>query len=417
MKLGIWRTGLCASLLCTALISGPVVAENEIVNSLIETVREGEVILNVRYRYEMVDQASFARDAHANTVRTRFGYQTAEWHQFRVLAEGEHVGHIGDDQFNDTVNGRVMFPVVADPDVLELNRLHITYSGLPDTQIKAGRQRIIFDNARFFGNVGFRQNEQTFDGVVVANSSIPMVDIAYGYVLQVNRVFGDDSPAGDFNTSVHVVRAGTSAIPFGYLQTYAYLAKVDDVPTLSSETYGVRFSGGQDIGQTGVRLLYTGEFAHQSEYRNNPMTFDHHYFHAEGGFAFRGLTAKGGWESLDGDGTSALQTPLATLHAFQGWADQFLTTPVGGIEDIYGSISYVVPPIPNLGFVDKITLTGVYHDFQAEQGGADYGSEIDAQVAVKLFDRFSMAVRYANYQSDGFLADAEKVWLTVGMDL
>lgn len=417
MNLSVWRAGIGASVVCFALVSGPALAQRDVVNSLVETLRDGELILNVRYRYEMVEQPSFANDAHASTVRTRFGYQTPEWHHFKVLAEGEHVGHIGDDRFNDTVNGKIFFPVVADPDAIELNRLNITYNGVPDTVVKAGRQRIIFDNARFFGNVGFRQNEQTFDGVVVANSSIPTVDIAYGFVYQVNTIFGDDSPMGDLNSSVHVVRVGTSVIPFGHLQTYAYLAKVDDAPTVSSQTYGVRFTGGQDIGQTGFRVLYTGEFAHQSEYRNNPMKFDHQYFLTEGGFSYMGLTAKGGWENLDGDGSSALQTPLATLHAFQGWADQFLTTPVGGIEDIYGSITYVVPPIPHVDFIDKITLTGIYHDFHAEEGGADYGTEVDAQIAVKLFDRFNLAVRYANYESDGFSVDTSKIWMTAGMDL
>ena len=31
----------------------------------------------------------------------------------------------------------------------------------------------------------------------------------------------------------------------------------------------------------------------------------------------------------------ALQTPLATLHKFNGWADLFLTTPNAGLEDAY----------------------------------------------------------------------------------
>ena len=37
----------------------------------------------------------------------------------------------------------------------------------------------------------------------------------------------------------------------------------------------------------------------------------------------------------NGSGNRAFQTPLATKHAFQGWADQFLTTPADGIEDAY----------------------------------------------------------------------------------
>ena len=43
-----------------------------------------------------------------------------------------------------------------------------------------------------------------------------------------------------------------------------------------------------------------------------------------------------GWERLSGsEREGQFQTPLATLHAFNGWADKFLSTPVNGIEDLY----------------------------------------------------------------------------------
>ena len=41
-----------------------------------------------------------------------------------------------------------------------------------------------------------------------------------------------------------------------------------------------------------------------------------------------------GFERLEGNGTVALQTPLATLHAFNGWADKFLSTPANGLRDV-----------------------------------------------------------------------------------
>ena len=41
------------------------------------------------------------------------------------------------------------------------------------------------------------------------------------------------------------------------------------------------------------------------------------------------------YEVLEGDGRGSFITPLATAHAFQGWADRFLTTPLDGIKDAY----------------------------------------------------------------------------------
>ncbi len=53
--------------------------------------------------------------------------------------------------------------------------------------------------------------------------------------------------------------------------------------------------------------------------------------------AVKGIGTLGvGYELLGSDdGVAAFQTPLATLHKFNGFADQFLVTPAGGLQDIY----------------------------------------------------------------------------------
>ncbi len=54
----------------------------------------------------------------------------------------------------------------------------------------------IWDNARFIGNVGFRQNEQTFDALRVGTTYLPDTDIGYTYLEEVHRIFGRDHAAG-----------------------------------------------------------------------------------------------------------------------------------------------------------------------------------------------------------------------------
>ena len=39
-------------------------------------------------------------------------------------------------------------------------------------------------------------------------------------------------------------------------------------------------------------------------------------------------------------GVAAFQTPLATLHAFNGWADLFLTTPARGLRAWWASVTF-----------------------------------------------------------------------------
>jgi hypothetical protein len=100
------------------------------------------------------------------------------------------------------------------------------------------------------------------------------------------------------------------------------------------------------------------------------------------------------------------------LHKFQGWADVFLTTPNTGINDYYGSLGYAFD-MGGVEMIDSLKLLGVYHHFDAEDTSADLGSEIDLLVAMKLYKRFTLSLKYANYSSHSFAADIDKLWFTV----
>ena len=175
----------------TLYFESPAAAEEE---NIADAFKNGDFIFDGRLRYENVSNASFLTDAEGLTFRARFGFQTASFHNFVLLAEGEFTRDIGVNNFNSTVNGKVGFPVIADPDSAELNRVSITYKGIKKTTLAAGRQRLILDNHRFIGNVGFRQNEQTFDSLMAQTKIIDGVTFTYVYVFQVNRIFGSQSP-------------------------------------------------------------------------------------------------------------------------------------------------------------------------------------------------------------------------------
>src|SRR5690606_27715787 len=123
----------------------------------------GDLIFDARLRYESVDQDGLPENANALTLRTRLGYETPDWHGLKLLVEGENVTALVED-YNSSTNGKLRYPVVPDPETTELNRLQISFTGDKGEAV-VGRQRIILVNARFVGNVGFRQNEQTFDAV------------------------------------------------------------------------------------------------------------------------------------------------------------------------------------------------------------------------------------------------------------
>jgi hypothetical protein len=114
---------------------------------------------------------------------------------------------------------------------------------------------------------------------------------------------------------------------------------------------------------------------------------------------------------LGGNGTIGFSTPLATLHAFQGWADTFLATPANGVKDSYVKASYSLSAKPVL---KKITATLVYHDFEAERTGADYGNEWDALVEAKVDDHITVGLKYAGYNGSGPYPDKTVGWVYAG---
>ncbi len=365
----------------------------------------GGWILDGRYRVENVDQDGPLRTATASTLRTQVGFETNPALPFSALIEIEDVHAIGAEHFNSTASGHADYSVVADPDGTELNQALLTWqrSGV---RARAGRQAIVLDNARFIGDVDFRQNQQTYDSLMLQATTPGGSRFTYGYLWRVRRFFGDDHPLGDLDMRTHLLNYSLGFLNGDRLTAYAYLLEFDAAAMLagSTKTFGISYDGGIDVGTS--RFLYRGEYADQSDYADNPNASDAWYANVELGWRFTNqwvLTA--GAEHLSGDGTYAFQTPLATLHKFNGHADVFATaTPPTGLDDYYVRAS-----APILG----VRFTATWHDFRANEGDSNYGEELDAEITWRLDSHWMIGLKYADYQAKGFSVDTRKGWAWV----
>jgi hypothetical protein len=192
-------------------------------------------------------------------------------------------------------------------------------------------------------------------------------------------------------------------LPIGKLSLYSYWLDIKDAPAASTHTAGLRLTGKAKADK--LTYDYSAEYASQSDYGNNTTDFAADYYLLELGLAANGLSAKVGLEVLEGDSTLAGQsfrTPLATLHKFNGWADQFLNTPDAGLKDRYFQVG---------GKVSDIALKAVYHQFDAQDSGETYGSEWNFSATKKICEHAVVALKYANFSADDFASDVEKVWL------
>lgn len=387
----------------------PIAAAADGDTSFADAVGGGSPAVSVRYRYEFVDQDGFADAASASTARLRLNYRTDAWQGWSAFVEFDHVFHVFSRDFNSgagTSPGRTQYPVVADPSGPDLNQLYVDFAPADDWRLRIGRQRILLDNQRFVGGVGWRQNEQTYDALTVTTGALPATDLSYTHINQVRRIFGDGVPAGKQRVDAHLLNARVRILDDWSLVPYLYHLDYDDAANAanSTATFGVRLEGRVAAGD-GV-LQVTAETATQSDAGNNPVDFDADYHHADLAWTRpENLGFAIGIESLGGSATAGreFRTPLATLHKFQGWADQFLATPAAGINDVYASLTYPA---------GDWTINAVYHDFSAESGGSDYGAEIDLSALWTIDKRYALLLKTAFFSADSpAFEDTTKAWL------
>lgn len=370
-----------------------------------DALTSGDPGLLLRYRYEFVDQESFADNANASTLLLRLNYETKPWRRWSGFLEFDHVFEVILRDFNSgagtSTPARDRYPVVADPSGPDLNQLYFQYARDEQWRFRFGRQRILLDDQRYVGGVGWRQNEQTYDGASLEYGGIANTRVFYSYVSNVNRIFGTEVAAGDHRQSTHLLNANVTINKDWHAVGYAYLIDNDDAPAFSTSTFGLRAEGGVDLA--GGRLKLLGELATQSDTGNNPADFDTGYFRAEGIWSLDALSAGIGIESLGSDGGQSFRTPLATLHAFNGWADIFLATPGDGLDDLYLRLGYEAA-----GW----SLDFRYHDFSAETDGDDFGREIDFSANRRLGDRYGLLLKLAWFEADDpAYDDTTKVWV------
>jgi len=398
-------------LLLLVLASGGASAAD----SPVSAVTEGRSLVDIRLRFEDIDQADKPKEASATTIRARLGYQTAELKGFTALVEFDAVGHIGPEHFNNTLNGLVDYPTIADPDLFALNRLQLSYrfrllnaaDAMPDVQFIIGRQRIFFGDGRFIGNAEWRQHEQTFDALTIADTSFHATTLTYSYVARVNRVFGPDSPMGTFDSNSHLFNAVYGGLlPLLKLEGYAYLLDLHEAPTLSRTSIGLRAESAFDLG-SGFGATLNGAYAHQTEYAHNPLHIDLSYYLAEAQLTYAGFTGVAAYDVFEGDGVTGFQMTLANLHPFEGWAEVFISKPPEGLKDVYFRGGYGLPVRP---YLERISALVAYHDFHAEHISAYYGSEWDAQLEGQIDNRLVVDLSYAGYHGAGPFPDKRVLW-------
>lgn len=372
-----------------------------------EALAQGKFLVNARLRFESVDQTGL-RDANALTLRTRLGFTTAPLHGWKAMLEAENIVAADSGSFSQAGlnRGGAGRAVVADPEITEINQAFIAYAS-GQTTLTVGRQRLVLDNHRFIGDVGWRQNMQTFDAVVLQDKSLGKTTLTYAYLDRINRVFGDHHAQGYWQSDSHLFNASYAGLPAGTLTGYAYLLDFNRPASAanSSATYGVSLAGTTRLSDT-LKFTYRAEIATQSDYGSSRLNYRANYLGLEAGLAAKQGSLTFGYEELGSDRNVGFKTPLATLHAFNGWADLFLATPATGLRDTYVKGAVNLPA--------ATSLLAFAHWFETDATRIRLGSEFDLQLSRKFGPRVTGLLKYADFRRDSrSFPSVRKIWAQV----
>ena len=386
---------------------------------LIEAIGGGKLLLELRPRYEFVDQANKPENANAFTLRTLLGWQTKPWYGFQGVVQFLNVANLDGDEYNpNPAITNLLYPTVADPNNTDVPQLYLDYVGFDKTSIKWGRQISKLNNLRAVGDVNFRQTPQTFEAISVGTTILPNASIYGAYYWRQLTTVGTQK---EMKTPVFNVRysflPNENIIGYGVFQDQANTGQNTGATGTgfsdnSNQILGIRLDGAHPFAEK-WKALYTAEYATQSDYADGNAAIDADYYHLALGAQYGPFYGRVHQERLSSNnGLYGYQTPLATLHIFQGWADVFTTTPKQGLVDTYLSGGATV--------LDKLQIYGEYHWFDSDFGSIDFGSELDLSVSYPLYKGLVGKLEYAGYRAGdppsaatGNRVDVTKFWVTL----
>jgi hypothetical protein len=365
----------------------------------------------LRPRYEFTDHAVSSLDAGSTlTNRTNLNL-SGKLFEVDGLVGTVEVNSVNDFNTLDQQNHQT----AAEADVAKMTQANIAYtdSGVPGI---VGRKTVNLDNQRFIGSVGWKQNFQTLDLAAVAYG-IGDFNILAAYVYGVNAI-GDDG----FGTRDMVYTGGTASGSTNSVAINASYKIADPIKVTGyayllasfSDTYGIAATGDIAIGDS-AKLDYRAEVAMQTDATleevdgvsgDTSLRTDAMYYNLDVGANISGFLVGANYEVLGGDDdltdgrVGKFDTPLATKHKFNGWADQFLATPGTGLADLNVRGGYQ--------FATAGKIIGVYHMFNAVEDGAGvsagdaYGTEFDIAYSTKVpgVNNLGLLVKAAMYMDD-----------------
>lgn len=377
-----------------------------------DAILGGHISAEARTRAEQVDQPG-KKEAQALTTRFMLGFETYPVYGLSGMVQLIDVAAWGGDYY-DLLNGKTTRSAIPDPNAFNVNQAKLIYAAPFGTTLVGGRQIIILDNQRFVGNVDFRQNMQTFDAISAFSTPAEGVKLTGSYIWGIKDIVNQE-----IKSNSTLLEVGWAPMPQIQGEAFAYLygnqsatlvpgaaaCSLAGVQACNNQTYGARMHGVVPLPSE-FSVNYQGTLAHQSAFDGGSGLIDASYAQASGKLIWRNFYAGFEYELLgsNASGTYGFQTPLATKHLFNGWAEVFLTTPPKGLQ----SFDYSA----GVNFLDSAFVVK-YYQFNSDFGNLNYGHEWDLSLTHQFTPNWSAGIEFADYQAVGFSVNTKAAWVFV----
>ena len=289
----------------------------------------------------------------------------------------------------------------SDKNGLALHQAWAKVKFSPEFAVKLGRQEIVYDDSRIFGNVGWAQQGRSHDAAIFkfGNENYKL-DFGFAYNQDKEALFGNIyTVAGNYKAMQYAwYHKDWSNFNASFLFLNNGLQDVANEELRYSQTLGThfKFKAADAVNVSANAYLQTGKDVADRDLSAYLLGLDLGFKAGSGFNVGLGFEMQSGNDYNGDPSENKAFTPFyGTNHKFNGFMDYFY---VGnhvnsvGLIDIYAKLS------TNLN--EKSSLTGFLHSFTAQGEIADnidkkLGTEIDLVYSYKLNKDVSIGAGYS----------------------
>lgn len=359
----------------------------------------------------------------ALSYRLRLDWQHAFASHFNANITFDHIDSYWQNQHSDGVRFNNK-PAIPDAPSTQINQAFVSFKS-QGAAASIGKQTLLLSNQRFIGSNGFWQDEQTFNSAQASYALGFNTQLAYHYINKAYRISGPNagkalvpadsnytaqqglrplSALGEHLLSGHIFNATTTLADYHTFEMLSAFINNKTVNALNHNTVNINYHFKRRLGL----WLPEVEAALATQARNQVKCIG--YYQLKGTLGLKGWKLALEREHLGTKQQTPFITPLGSLHEFQGFADQFLSTPQGGLND----------DIVHVGFrKQRVSATIAAHYFTAASTSgtrALLGKELNITLNYRPSKALQLAFKYAYFtgaqDNTGFSPRVKRAFLT-----